>query len=31
MACGSGRILARLVVGLQPGIDLEGLTLERYA
>jgi D-amino-acid dehydrogenase len=30
MACGSGRILARLVVGLQPGIDLHGLTLERY-
>jgi D-amino-acid dehydrogenase len=31
MSCGSGRLLARLVVGLQPGIDLEGLTLERYA
>jgi D-amino-acid dehydrogenase len=30
MACGSGRILARLVVGLLPGVDLEGLTLERY-
>jgi D-amino-acid dehydrogenase len=31
MACGSGRILSRLVVGLLPEIDLEGLTLERYA
>ncbi len=30
MACGSGRILADLVAGRRPEIDLEGLTLERY-
>lgn len=30
MSCGAGRILSRLVVGLKPEIDLEGLTLERY-
>jgi D-amino-acid dehydrogenase len=31
MACGSGRIVADLVAGRQPAIDLEGLTLARYA
>jgi D-amino-acid dehydrogenase len=31
MACGSGRILAHLIAGRQPEIDLEGLTLDRYA
>jgi D-amino-acid dehydrogenase len=31
MSCGAGRILARLVVGLPAEIDLEGLTLDRYA
>jgi D-amino-acid dehydrogenase len=30
MSCGSGRILSRLVIGLKPEIDLEGLTLARY-
>ena len=30
MACGSGRVVADLVVGRQPEIDLEGLTLARY-
>jgi D-amino-acid dehydrogenase len=29
MACGSGRVLADLVAGREPGISLEGLTLER--
>jgi D-amino-acid dehydrogenase len=31
MACGSGRILADLVSGRRPEIDLEGLMLGRYA
>ncbi|MGH8683037.1 MAG: D-amino acid dehydrogenase [Burkholderiales bacterium] len=31
MACGSGRVLADLVSGRRPEIDLEGLTLDRYA
>jgi D-amino-acid dehydrogenase len=30
MACGSGRIVADVVAGLEPGISLDGLTLERY-
>jgi len=30
MACGSGRVVADLVAGRQPEIDLEGLTLARY-
>jgi len=31
MACGSGRIVARVVSARDPDIDLAGLTLERYA
>jgi D-amino-acid dehydrogenase len=31
MACGSGRIVAHLVSDRKPDIDIEGLTLERYA
>lgn len=31
MACGSARVIADLVVGRTPEIDLEGLTLARYA
>ena len=31
MACGSARLLADIVAGREPQIDLEGLTLERYA
>jgi D-amino-acid dehydrogenase len=31
MACGSGRIVAHLVSDKKPDIDLDGLTLERYA
>jgi D-amino-acid dehydrogenase len=31
MACGSARVLADLVSGRRPEIDLEGLTLDRYA
>jgi D-amino-acid dehydrogenase len=31
MACGSGRILADLISGRAPEIDLEGLTLDRYS
>jgi D-amino-acid dehydrogenase len=31
MACGSGRVLADLVAGRKPEIDLEGLALGRYA
>ncbi len=31
MACGSGRIVAHLVSDKRPDIDIEGLTLERYA
>ena len=30
MACGSGRVLADLVSGKEPAIDLTGLTLERF-
>lgn len=30
MACGSGRVLADIVSGKKPGIDLEGLSMERY-
>ena len=30
MACGSARVVADLVSGVQPQIDLEGLTLERF-
>jgi D-amino-acid dehydrogenase len=31
MACGSGRIVADVITGSTPGIDLDGLTLDRYA
>ncbi|RZI97100.1 MAG: D-amino acid dehydrogenase [Variovorax sp.] len=31
MAAGTGRVMADLVVGREPGIDMEGLTVERYA
>jgi D-amino-acid dehydrogenase len=31
MACGSGRVLADIVTGRTPEIDLQGLTLDRYA
>ncbi len=31
MACGSGRLLADLVAGRQPGIDVEGLFMDRYS
>jgi D-amino-acid dehydrogenase len=31
MACGSGKLLADLVLGQRPEIDTEGLSLERYA
>lgn len=31
MACGSARVVADLVVDRVPGIDLEGLTLQRFA
>ncbi|HRO59304.1 MAG TPA: D-amino acid dehydrogenase [Burkholderiaceae bacterium] len=30
MACGSGRVVADVVAGKQPAIDLDGLTLARY-
>jgi D-amino-acid dehydrogenase len=30
MACGSGQIVADLLVGRLPAIDLDGLTLQRY-
>jgi D-amino-acid dehydrogenase len=30
MACGSGRVLADIVSGKTPDIDLEGLSMERY-
>jgi D-amino-acid dehydrogenase len=30
MACGSARIVADLVTGLAPGIDMDGLTAARY-
>jgi D-amino-acid dehydrogenase len=30
MACGSGRVVADLIAGVDPEIDLEGLTLDRY-
>lgn len=31
MACGSGRVIADLVAGRTPEIDMEGLSLERFA
>ena len=31
MACGSGRLLADLVAGRQPEIDVEGLFMDRYS
>jgi D-amino-acid dehydrogenase len=31
MACGSGRVVAELVSGMAPSIDLVGLTIARYA
>ncbi len=30
MACGSGRVLADMVLGRQPEIGLEGLFMDRY-
>lgn len=30
MSCGSGRLVADLVMGRQPGIDMDGLTAARY-
>jgi D-amino-acid dehydrogenase len=30
MACGSGKVLADVVGGRAPEIDLEGLTIDRY-
>lgn len=30
MSCGSGRVVADLVSGRQPDVDIQGLTLERY-
>lgn len=30
MACGSGQVLAALVSGRDPGVDLSGLTLDRF-
>jgi D-amino-acid dehydrogenase len=30
MACGSARVVADIVAGRQPQIDLEGLTIERF-
>ena len=30
MSCGSGRVLADLINGNQPEIDIEGLTMQRY-
>ena len=30
LACGSGHILADLLVGRTPGIDLSGLTVDRF-
>ncbi|MBV8665995.1 MAG: D-amino acid dehydrogenase [Burkholderiaceae bacterium] len=31
MACGSGRVLADVISGKQPEIDVDGLSMERYA
>jgi D-amino-acid dehydrogenase len=31
MAAGTGRVMADLIAGRQPEIDMEGLGLERYA
>lgn len=31
MACGSARVVAQLVSGKDPGLDIDGLTIERYA
>ncbi|MDZ7652210.1 MAG: D-amino acid dehydrogenase [Burkholderiaceae bacterium] len=31
MACGAARVLADLITGQTPGIDLDGLTLDRFA
>jgi D-amino-acid dehydrogenase len=31
MAAGSGRVLADLISGRRPEVDLDGLTLARYA
>ncbi len=31
MACGSARVVADIISGRQPAIDMEGLTLNRYA
>ena len=30
MACGAAKILADLIAGRQPEIDLDGLTYDRY-
>jgi D-amino-acid dehydrogenase len=31
MTCGSGRVIADLISGRQPQIDLQGLTLARFS
>jgi glycine/D-amino acid oxidase-like deaminating enzyme len=31
MACGAGKVVADLLAGLRPEIDLDGLTIERLA
>jgi D-amino-acid dehydrogenase len=31
MAAGTGRVLADLISGHAPGVDLAGLTVDRYA
>jgi D-amino-acid dehydrogenase len=31
MACGSGRLLADIMAGQKTGIDLEGLSMQRYS
>jgi D-amino-acid dehydrogenase len=30
MACGSGKVLADVIAGRTPEIDLDGLTIDRY-
>jgi D-amino-acid dehydrogenase len=30
MACGSSRIVADLILGRKPALDLQGLTVDRY-
>jgi D-amino-acid dehydrogenase len=31
MSCGSARVVADVIAGRAPAIDLDGLTLDRYA